>query len=101
MSTSPLCANHTNVDVPAVAVLIYHGPPPALGAAICASCASCTDTRCAEPGVIMCAEYDEPWCATHRDEFTGDETIHGPDIVPLGSARHLDVLAQLGRGGRS
>ncbi|SES49114.1 hypothetical protein [Actinokineospora terrae] len=93
MTTEILCANHEGRDVPAVAVVLYDGPPPGIGHGLCASCASCTDAPCAEPGVILDTEYNEPWCGYHAAGFPQDEAPRGPAIVPIDSDRYRAVTA--------
>lgn len=93
----PLCAADGS---PAAMVLVHVGQHTTIGATLCESCASCTDSACGELGTIMDAEYEEPWCAHHAAQYTGDEAIHGPDIVPIGSPRHHEALAEQGGGTR-
>lgn len=89
---APRCANHD--DTPAIAVLLYVGQGYTLGPVLCDGCVQCTDTLCTDLGSIMDADYDEPWCARHAAQFSGEETVHGPAIVPIGSPRHLEALAE-------
>jgi hypothetical protein len=86
---APRCANDDSV---AIAVLLYDSG--VLGPMLCDGCVQCTDTRCTDLGSIMDAEYDEPWCAYHAAQFSGEEAVHGPAIVPIGSPRHLTALAE-------
>ncbi|ONI87350.1 hypothetical protein ALI22I_23295 [Saccharothrix sp. ALI-22-I] len=88
-SPAPRCAND---DSYAIAVLLHDNG--LLGAMLCDGCVQCTDTRCTDLGSIMDAEYDEPWCAHHAAQFTGEEAVRGPAIVPIGSAKHLKALAE-------
>lgn len=94
---APRCAND---DAPAAVVLLHTGQVVTLGAMLCEGCAQCTDTLCTELAAIMDTEYEEPWCAHHAAQFSGDEAVHGPDIVPIGSPRHLEALAEQSGGPR-
>jgi hypothetical protein len=94
-SAAPRCGND---DSPAAVVLLYTGH--VLGAMLCEGCAQCTDTVCDELGTIVDADYNEPWCARHAALFKGAEAVHGPDIVPIGSPRHLEALAEHPGGAR-
>lgn len=96
-SAAPRCAND---DSPAAVVLLYTGQGHVLGAVLCEGCAQCTDTLCTELGTIMDADYEEPWCSRHAAQFSGEETVHGPDIVPIGSPRHLEAMAEQDGGRR-
>lgn len=90
---APRCAND---QAPAAVVLLYVGQDSTLGPMLCEGCAQCADTLCTELGTIMDADYQEPWCARHAAQFSGQEAIHGPDIVPIGSPRHLEALTRQG-----
>jgi hypothetical protein len=81
------CARDGHEDRPAIAVLVYVGQGDHLGAAICRVCAICKAPGCGQLGDVMDAEYGEPWCQRHADQFGPDERVTGPDIVPVTSKR--------------
>ncbi|WP_026424684.1 hypothetical protein [Actinokineospora inagensis] len=91
MTTEVLCHNHDDSAVAAVAVLVHTGPPEQVGVGLCASCVTCTDLPCTRPGDVFDSEYGEPWCAEHAAAFTGEEAVHGPQIVALDSDRYRDL----------
>lgn len=88
----PLCVNHN--PTPATAVLVHVGAGNTIGSGLCSACTTCTDTTCGETGVILEAAYEEPWCQAHKDSFTGQEQIIGPDIVAIDSDRYRELIAQ-------
>ena len=53
--------------------------------------AQCSGPGCIMTGVIMDAEYEEPWCRKHAEQFTGEEAIGGPEIVRVGSPRYKEI----------
>lgn len=88
-----VCATDGHNARPACAVLVYVGQSEALGDYLCRECATCSEPSCELLGEILDAEYDEPWCRRHADQFGPAEAVSGPDIVHCGSERHraLDV----------
>lgn len=86
------CANHN--DVPAEYITIYHHEQT--GEALCASCVTCTDSACGQAGTILDSEYREPWCSPHAAQYSGTETIHGPDLAALDSDRYRALTGQSG-----
>jgi hypothetical protein len=82
------CATEGHDARPAVAILVYIGQGEALGDYLCRECATCSEPDCELLGEILDAEYEEPWCRRHADQFGPGEAVSGPDIVPIGSERH-------------
>ncbi|MBM7771747.1 hypothetical protein JOD54_001951 [Actinokineospora baliensis] len=90
--TALRCVNHPDTTAAAVTV---HGHDQ-IGKALCAACTQCTDLRCDEPGTILDADQDQPWCAYHAGRCTGEETIYGPELVAIGSERHRALTSSGG-----
>ena len=83
-------------DSPAVAVEVYIGQGEHLGDYLCRPHALCVGGHNGPDGVlgsVMDAECREAWCRHHADQFSGEETVSGPDIVPLDSDRYRVLLA--------
>lgn len=78
--------------VPAVAVFYWPGEDRTQPG-LCADDLKCTIGGCRDVPVILDPEYDELWCANHRDDFDGDHEINGPEIVLVDSDRYREVTA--------
>lgn len=84
-----------NDDQPTAVVLVRPDvdPPQISTGGLCTSCATCTSPGCTELGTILDSEYEEPWCAKHAAQFSGDETVRGPDLVPINSDRYRELIS--------
>lgn len=88
------CATDGHEHTPAVAVLVYLGQSEHLDAGLCRECATCTSGGCGALGDVQDAEYEEPWCTRHAEQFGPDERVSGPDIVPVDSERFRGLAAK-------
>lgn len=89
------CATGGHEHTPAVAVLVHLGQSEHLDTGLCRECATCTSGGCGALGDVQDAEYDEPWCTRHAEQFGPDERVSGPDIVPVDSERFRGLAAEL------
>jgi hypothetical protein len=86
------CINQDGAPAATLAVLTHKGTLR-VGIALCAACSTCTDTTCGELGTILDIENAEPWCTHHARQFTGDDAITGPELVPVDEAASHDTPA--------
>ncbi len=89
------CDREGHEDRPAVARLVYWGQGATLGEHLCREDATCVG-GCGDVGAIVDAEYEEPWCQPHANQFPGEETVSGPEIVLVDSDRYREVVAEVG-----